>query len=209
MSPSLPLAGGVAALTILGWNGVFLATAESGVLGPIAGFAGLMAGFVLVVRRRDLGRWFQITPGGVAAGIGLGLLLSGLSWWAWLAAQHLPLDLEPAVAHLYAVLRKPPGPVLGLPLVVLTITAEEVIFRGLLQDALRPRLGSVQAVLAVAALYVLANLGSGTWVLPVAAGLLGVIWGALAERTGGLVVPLLCHLVWDLVVMVALPLVPG
>lgn len=209
MSPSLPLAAGVAALTLVGWNGVFLATAETGVLGPIAGFAGLMAAFVVVVRRQDLGRWFRVTPRLVLVGLGLGVVLAGLSWWAWLAAQHLPLDLEPAVARLYAVLRKPPGPVLGLPLVVLTITAEEILFRGLLQDTLRPRLGRAGAVVAVAALYTAANLGSGTWVLPLAAALLGLLWGALAEKSGGLVVPLLCHLVWDLVLFVALPLVPA
>ena len=199
----------IAAVTLVGWNGVFLGTAATGVLAPIAAFASAVALGALGLQRHDLSRWFTVSVGRVAGGIGLGVALAGLSWWAWMLAVQLPLDLEPAVASLYATLRKPPGPVAGLPLVVLTIVAEEIIFRGLLQESLRARLGPARAIGAVAALYALANLGSGTWVLPVMALLLGLFWGWLAERTRGLVVPLLCHLVWDIILFVLLPLVPA
>jgi membrane protease YdiL (CAAX protease family) len=199
----------VAAVTLVGWNGVFLGTAATGVLAPIAAFAGGLALVALGLRRADWSRWFRVSVGRVAGGVGLGIALAGLSWWAWLLAVQLPLDLEPAVAGLYATLRMPPGPVIGLPLVVLTIVAEEIIFRGLLQESLRARLGPARAIGAVAALYAVANLGSGTWVLPVMALLLGAFWGWLAERTRGLVVPLLCHLVWDIILFVLLPLIPA
>ena len=206
---SQPTAAVFAAVTLIGWNGVFLATAATGVLAPIAGFASAAALVAGALRWRDLSRWFGVSVGRVAGGVGLGVALAGLSWWAWMLAVQLPLDIEPAVAGLYATLRMPPGPVAGLPLLVVTIVAEEVVFRGLLQDSLRARLGPGRAIAAVALLYTLANLSSGTWVLPVMALLLGLFWGWLAERTGGLVVPLLCHLVWDIILFVLLPLIPA
>ena len=58
-------------------------------------------------------------------------------------------------------------------------------------------------------LYALANLASGTWILPVVALLLGALWGALAERSRGLWLPLVCHLVWDAFVFALVPLVPS
>ena len=112
---------------------------------------------------------------GLLSGAALGLLLGVASHLAYRAAVPLLPVAEP-VAALYALLRMPPGPVLGLPLMLLTVFAEEVLFRGLLLDALRPRLGRA-AVLVSASLYAVANLGSGTWVLPVMALLLGVLWG--------------------------------
>jgi len=78
-----------------------------------------------------------------------------------------------------------------------------------LQDALRARAGPRAAVVLAAVAYALANLGSGTWILPLVALVLGGLWGLLAERSGGLWVSLACHILWDAALFVVVPLVPA
>lgn len=196
-------------LTLLAWNAVFLLFGGTGVLLPIAAVATLLGALTLraagAPTRR---RWFARPGPGVAIGALLGLALAAASWAAWWVRGVAPVDITPDVQALYATLRLPPGPVRGLPLMLLTITAEEIIFRGLLLDTLRARLGGVGAVGVGAFIYAAANLGSGTWILPVVALLLGAGWGALAERSRGLWVPLACHCVWDIIVFSIAPLVP-
>lgn len=196
--------------TVLGWNAVFVLTAEHGVLPFIAGLATLLGAAALwVAGPAARARWASRPARGVLLGAAAGVALAGASWAGWMVRDFVPIDLTPQVEGLYAVLRRPPGPVLGFPLMVLTIAGEELVFRGLLQDALRSRLGSAGAVGASAVLYTLANLGSGTWILPVVALALGALWGLMAERSRGLWLPLACHLVWDAAVFAVVPLVPG
>lgn len=194
-------------VVILAWNATFVLTAASGVLVPIGCVAGVLGGLGAVLGRTRWRQWTSRAGPGFLSGALLGLLLAVGSHLAYhLAAPVLPV--AGPVADLYGMLRMPPGPVVGMPLMLLTVLAEEVLFRGLLMDALRPRLGR-NAVLVSAGLYALANLGSGTWVLPVMAFLLGTLWGILAERSGGLSVPLWCHIVWDVLVFAVVPLVPS
>lgn len=196
--------------TVVGWNAVFVLTADSGVLPYIAALATLLGGAALgVAGPAGRSRWASRPVRGMLLGTAAGVALAGASWAGWMVRDLVPLDITPQVEGLYAVLRRPPGPVLGFPLMVLTIVGEELVFRGLLQDALRSRVGSAGAVAASAVLYTLANLGSGTWILPVVALLLGALWGAMAERSRGLWLPLACHLVWDAAVFAVVPLVPA
>ena len=196
--------------TLLGWNAVFLLTADRGVLPWIAATATVMAlaGAVLAGPEARA-RWLARPLRGLLQGAGVAVLLVAASLVAWSARGVLPLDITSEVAGLYAVLRRPPGPVVGFPLMFITIVAEEILFRGVLQDALRARVGPTAAVVLAAVVYALSNLGSGTWVLPLLALLLGGLWGLLAERSGGLWLPLACHILWDAALFVVVPLVPA
>jgi uncharacterized protein len=197
-------------VSVLLWNGTFVRFASEGVLLPIALVAtGLGAAALHVAGPAARRRWWARPIRGVAIGAALGLALAAASWLGWQARDLLPVDPTAQVEALYATLRRPPGPVAGLPLLLLTIAGEEVVFRGLLHDALRRRLGPVASIAAGATIYALANLGSGTWILPAVALLLGAAWAALAERSRGLWVPLLCHAVWDTLVFAVAPLVPA
>lgn len=194
----------LAVAAVVGWNGAFLLFGETGVLVPIAVVAVVLGGAALLLGRSRWVAWGSRFGAGTVSGVALGVALAGASHLAYaLAAPVLPV--EQPVSALYAMLRMPPGPARGFPLMVLTIVAEELVFRGVLQDALRPRLGR-WAVVGSALVYTLANLGSGTWVLPVMALLLGILWGWLAERSGGLATALWCHLIWDVLVFVVVPL---
>ena len=107
------------------------------------------------------------------------------------------------VRALYALAAISPA-ALGLTLVV--IVGEEVLWRGALTSSLLFRMQPWRAVVLASVVYGAAQGGSGSPVLVAAAVAFGVLWGALRVMTGGLVAPLVAHLLWTPVVLGAFPL---
>jgi membrane protease YdiL (CAAX protease family) len=114
---------------------------------------------------------------------------------AWLVATHLGHDvlarLVPGfgarVRALYGFgdgdrFATMVGPVTAMGL------AEELLFRGTIQA----RAGLVVAVAAYAGV----QLVTGNWVLALAGALCGLVWGALRWWTGGLLAPVVAHVIW-------------
>jgi membrane protease YdiL (CAAX protease family) len=87
--------------------------------------------------------------------------------------------------------------------------AEELFWRGLFQsglgDALDGRLGLAAA--ATTTIFIVANLPSLNLAIVLGAAVGGAVWSALAWWSGGVVAPIVCHVVWT-ALMVALPVVP-
>ncbi len=78
--------------------------------------------------------------------------------------------------------------------------AEELFFRGALYAAL-PR----YPVVVTTAAYTLATLATGNPVLAFAALLLGALVGLERRATGGIQAPILTHVLWSLILLLALP----
>jgi len=97
-----------------------------------------------------------------------------------------------------------------LPLLLLVVgVSEEVVWRG---RGLAPASGSslgpgdVERALGSAALYGMAHVGSGSWLLPLLAFGCGAGWGLLRLATGSLWAPLLAHVIWSGTVLALFPL---
>jgi hypothetical protein len=94
----------------------------------------------------------------------------------------------------------------GSTWVVLLITvlngiAEEVFFRG----ALFAAIGRNWPVLISTAVYTIATLATGNFMLVFAALTLGLILGLERRATGGIMAPILTHVTWSLVMFFVLP----
>jgi membrane protease YdiL (CAAX protease family) len=79
--------------------------------------------------------------------------------------------------------------------------AEEVFFRGALYTAL----GRHHPVLISTVLYTCATLASGNLMLGFAAIILGTVCAFERRATGGVLAPILTHLVWGLIMVLVLP----
>lgn len=180
--------------------GVWLGTGVAAMLG--------LVGSVLTARA-DLAA--LVTPTGRRVVLGV---LGGV---AMAAATHLlypwVLSLLPQVAveaaALYGRLDAPPGKLMALPIMAAVVLAEELVFRGLAYGQLRRRFAKPMAVLLSVLLYALPQLASGSWLLPALAIGCGLVWTVQRAISDNLVVPTLTHFVWDLIVMVLLPLDVG
>jgi len=93
-------------------------------------------------------------------------------------------------------------------LVVITLVngfAEELFFRGALYTAL----GVFHPVLISTLLYAAATSASGNPMLGFAAIILGTVCAWERRATGGVLAPVLTHVVWGLIMVLALPPVFG
>ena len=93
-----------------------------------------------------------------------------------------------------------------LPLLVLIIVGEDIVWRGAIGIPLVSRLGPVPGVLASAALFAVAHMTTGPPILWVAALVCGAFWTALVIRTRSLAAAVVCHITWDVLVLYVLPL---
>jgi uncharacterized protein YbjT (DUF2867 family)/membrane protease YdiL (CAAX protease family) len=94
---------------------------------------------------------------------------------------------------------------LVVPLLLLIVLAEEIVWRGAITLPLAARLGPWAGVAAGAVAFAAAHLPLGMPVLLVAALGAGAFWGALAIKTRSLVPVLVSHVLWDLTVLFWLP----
>ncbi len=83
--------------------------------------------------------------------------------------------------------------------------AEEMFFRGPLFSTLPVR----WQILGSTAIYAVVTMATGNVMLGFAAVLLGVVCALLRRRSGGVVGPIVTHVVWGLAMLGVLPLVIG
>ena len=186
-----------AALALRGSVNVWLGTAVAAAIG--------VAGSVAVARGR-LEPWLRPTRSTGVVGFVVGVAMILATHLLYLPARALVAGLAPRVSDLYTLLEAPPGPAAALPVVLLVVTAEELVWRGLAVDLLQARnLRPVTVVAVATLLYALPQIAGGGPVLVVVTLSAGLVWTVLRVVTGSLVAPFITHLVWDVGVFVLWP----
>lgn len=173
----------------------------NGALMPVLGAASLLTGVV------------EASPARVGVGwAGLLGLLAGAGLYAATAAFMAVAGRWPPLARhtesLYENRRDISLPLALAVSAVLVAPGEELLWRGVVLDALREALGSSQVAPVLSWLaYVAANAVSGSVPIVLGAVVGGAVWTALAAMTGGVVASIACHAVWT-GLMVTFPPVP-
>lgn len=139
----------------------------------------------------------------VFTGTGIGLVLGGVFVLGALVARQLPGVTD----HVNSVLEFAGQGNLRLivPIVMLNAIAEEMFFRGSVYTALGRHYPLVISTLVYAGV----TLASGNLMLAFGALVLGAVCAIERRATGGVLAPVLTHLVWGLVVSLALPPIFG
>jgi uncharacterized protein YbjT (DUF2867 family)/membrane protease YdiL (CAAX protease family) len=96
-----------------------------------------------------------------------------------------------------------------VPLLLLIVLGEEIVWRGAITLPLAARFGRWAGVLLGAVAFAVAHLPLGLPVLLVAALGAGAFWSALAIKTRSLVPAVVSHVLWDLTVLFWLPYAIG
>ena len=94
------------------------------------------------------------------------------------------------------------APALGLALLILPIIpGEEIVWRGAVMLPLADRWGKAAGVIVAALMFAAAHLTLGSVPLLLAAIALGAFWGIITLWTRSLVPALVCHLIWDVMLL--------
>lgn len=186
------------------WNGAFALLPRWGIwtcVGSAAAVLVVATGFGIALPWRAL-----LVPR--ASVVGLGIAAAAALSFASEVVYPMLASVWPALgtqAHqLYALFGRPTA-VQAWVLLPAIAASEELIFRGGLVQLLareRPWVAGAISVLV----YTVAHLESGSWALVGLAAFCGSLWTLLRLRSGSLWPGLLCHVLWDLLVLVIRPL---
>jgi membrane protease YdiL (CAAX protease family) len=139
----------------------------------------------------------------VLTGISVGALVGA----AFLAGGLVAREIPPIADRITRVLEYTNHGHLGFIVLIALFNgvAEELFFRGALYTAL----GRFYPVAISTLLYVCASSASGNAMLGFAAVILGTVCACERRATGGVLAPVLTHLVWGLIMVLALPPIFG
>ena len=148
-------------------------------------------------------KWHGRNQRPVITGVTLGLLLGGAFLLGGLVVRRIPPVAERISDVLQYTLF---GPLWVIALIaVINGVAEELFFRGALYTALE----SFHPVVVSTLLYMVTTTASGNPMLGFAALILGTVCALERRATGGVLAPFLTHLIWGLIMVLALPAVFG
>jgi membrane protease YdiL (CAAX protease family) len=172
----------------------------------MAAAAGLLAAAALYLQRAERRRILAFATRHVWIGLGAAALL----YFAFLAGSRLSTSLfafaAPQISAVYSTRAQAPPWLIG-PLLLLWIgPAEEVFWRGFVQDRLANHLGDPRGYALAALLYAGVHVWALNPMLLAAAAICGLFWGALYWRYRSLWPSIISHAVWDVLVFVLLPL---
>lgn len=173
---------------------------------PTGVAGGLSLALALAVEGPTLLRALRGRGREVALGVAGGIAMAVATWVVYPPVAGAIPAVRMEVVQLYGELRAPPGPLYALPILVLVVFAEELVWRELWVRATADRLRPWLVILAGTVLYSLPQVGMRSWLLGLVAFGCGLIWTAQRVLTGSLIVPTLTHLLWDLAVFTAFPL---
>ena len=185
-----------------------IAAASTGPLGiwlAIGGTAVALGVAVLVFDHPAANRLLQPSRRLVLLGAAAGGAMAAVTYLLYPVLARVAPFIASDTARLYAAFR-PPSLLIASVALGPVVLGEELVWRGVVQAALVRRLRPWGGVTLAAAAYALAHAPLGSPVLVIVAFLCGLFWGALRATTSSLVPTLVAHLVWDLLVLLWLPL---
>lgn len=199
------------ALTHLLWVGAWRLAGAVGIWWSLGSVAVVLGAAALFLAPSSTWALLAPKPGPIGVGLLSGAVLAALSHLLYPPIKGALPSLQPQVETLYGQLHAGPGPVGALPVFIAIIVAEELLWRGVLFDLVARGRSRWGAAALITIPYALAQGGQGTLLLIGVALAVGLVFALVRALTRELWAPILCHLVWDLVVMVFLPLeaVPG
>jgi membrane protease YdiL (CAAX protease family) len=190
---------------VLAWISASWASNMVG-LWPAIGSVALILGALMIRFERTVCQqllrpsWSSIALGIIVGG---GMTLATHLMYPVIASVVPQVSVD--TAHLYAAFRTPSMWVATLCLGPV-ILGEELVWRGVVQTGLSRRFGTINGIWLAAGVYTLVQVPVGSPVLLLTAFGCGLMWGALRAWTHSLISVLVAHILWDVLILLWLPL---
>ena len=144
-------------------------------------------------------------PGKAAAGLASAAVLYGL-FAVGRALSRLLLPFAAAeIGRVYALKSGVPAVRIVLLVGLVIGPAEEIFWRGFVQERMAGMTGRTRGLLLTSLLYAAVHVASGNVMLVLAAAVCGLFWGSLYLRFRSPVLNVVSHTIWDLAVLVIFP----
>jgi membrane protease YdiL (CAAX protease family) len=176
---------------------------------PSMGSIAIVLGIVTLVCDRAASRTLlRPAPRPILIGVLVGGFMTVATHIIYPEAARLIPQITSDTALLYAAFRSPSTWVSTL-CIAPVIIGEELVWRGVVQSEFGRRFGPVLSIVLTAICYTVAHIPMGSPVLVLVALGCGLAWGALRAATNSLLSVIVAHLLWDILVLIWLPIDMG
>ena len=150
---------------------------------------------------------FHLTWRQMLLGVAIAAVLWGVFWIGDKLSQLMFDFARPQVDSIYAMKDQASPWRIGILLLTVIGPAEELFWRGFIQQRFAERISPTAAWLATAAIYTLVHLWSFNFMLIMAALVAGSLWGLLYRlRPDWLPALVISHALWDVAAFVVFPI---
>jgi len=140
----------------------------------------------------------------------IGVVSAVVLWGVFYAGDYfssLLFDFAKPQVHSIYQLRDGQNPLyIALLLLFLIGPAEEIFWRGYVQRTIGKKYGEWVAVFAATAIYALAHVWAGNFMLVMAALVCGGFWALIYKWNKNIVTVIISHAIWDVMVFVLFPI---
>lgn len=148
---------------------------------------------------------FSLTD--ILLGVAIAVALWSFFWVGDKLSQLMFDFARPQVDTIYGMKEGTSSLLLTFLLLFIIGPAEEIFWRGYVQDSLSKRWGADRGFLAATVVYALVHIGSMNFMLVMAALVAGVVWGLLYRFfPGRFAAIIVSHALWDVAVFVWFPI---
>lgn len=141
----------------------------------------------------------------VFVGILSAILLYAIFWVGREVSTALFPFASREIGNVYVTKAELNPAAIGLLLFFIMGPAEEIYWRGFVQETLSHRFGQMTSLLVTSAIYALIHVFAFNFMLFVAAAVCGLFWGLLYLRERSLIPVIISHALWDLMTFVLFP----
>jgi len=195
----------LALASIVAWLAAAALTRPLGIWPAIGGTAVALGVAILLLDRPRPTALLRPSPSLAFLGVAAGGLMAAGTYALYPVCARLVPSIASDTAKLYSAFRSP-SPVVTSIALVPVVLGEELVWRGVVQASLVRHLGAWRGVILAAVVYALVHAPLGSPVLVAVAFFCGLAWGALRATTASLVPTLVAHLLWDVLVLLWMPL---
>lgn len=166
---------------------------------------GVLAGLAIWFQRQRLRELFTFRPIWLLVGAASAAVLYGVFVAGRFMSERLFDFAKPEISDVYTIGESAPAWVIAVLLVLWIGPAEEIFWRGFIQDRLMTAWGRWPGFILAAGLYTAVHVWAFNGMLLVAALVCGVFWGWMMMRFKSLWPGLISHALWDVTIFVLLP----
>lgn len=163
-------------------------------------------GIIALMFRGNVIRQERISSRSLIFGLSGAVVLYGIFWLGSHGANMLLPFASEQVSSVYALKTTAHPALIALLLAVIIGPGEELYWRGLLQQTLQDRYGTWIGWILGTVAYAGVHMLSGNIMIVIAALVGGAFWGGMYAYTRQLFPVILCHVFWDILIFVIIPL---
>ncbi len=168
--------------------------------------AGILTAIGIIIQKHRLPLLFTFKIQHIGAGIASALLLYGIFFAGNKLSTSLFAFAHSQIAAVYTTKTGNSPALIGALLFFWIGPAEEIFWRGFIQQRLSGRLGGTAGYITTSFLYAAVHIYSLNLMLITAALICGFFWGALFRKYNSLWPGIISHALWDVLIFIIVPI---